>query len=50
MLVTQPQSTAAHVAASAGIDTDIERGMNAARGLDPIVRNKYHNDPANLAA
>lgn len=49
-LVTQHQSTAAHVAASAGIDADIERGMNAARELDPIVRNKYHNDPASLAA
>lgn len=49
-LVTQHQSTTAHVAARAGIDADIERGMNAARELDPIVRNKYHNDPASLAA
>ena len=43
------QSTAKHVAASAAIDDGIERGMAAARKLDSIVRNKYHNDPATLA-
>jgi hypothetical protein len=44
------QSTARHVAASAAIDKGIERGMTAARKLDSIVRNKFHNDPATLAA
>jgi hypothetical protein len=44
------QSSEAHVAASAAIDAEIERGMNAARRLDSIVRNKFHNDPAMLAA
>jgi hypothetical protein len=44
------QSTGKHVAASAAIDKAIERGMTAARKLDSIVRNKFHNDPATLAA
>jgi len=34
----------------AAIKTQIKGAMKAARELDPIVRNKYHNDPANLAA
>jgi hypothetical protein len=49
-LVSRHQSAEAHVAASAAIDVEIERGMNAARRLDSIVRNKFHNDPAMLAA
>jgi len=49
-LVSRHQSAAAHVAASATIDAEIERGMNAARRLDSIVRNKFHNDPGLLAA
>jgi uncharacterized protein (DUF433 family) len=39
-----------HVSATASIETVIERGMNAVRKLDAIVRNKFHNDPATLAA
>ena len=49
-LASGHQSTAKHVAASAAIDKGIERGMTAARKLDSIVRNKFHNDPATLAA
>ncbi|HJQ24417.1 MAG TPA: hypothetical protein VKA60_10920 [Blastocatellia bacterium] len=44
------RNAAAHIAASAAIDTEIERGMTVARRLDPIVRNKYHNNPGVLAA
>jgi hypothetical protein len=40
----------AHVTATASIETVIERGMNAVRKLDAIVRNKFRNDPATLAA
>lgn len=49
-LASGHQSTEKHVAASAAIDKGIERGMTAARKLDSIVRNKFHNDPATLAA
>jgi hypothetical protein len=38
------------VSASVGVDTAREQGMNAVRQLDAIVRNKYRNDPATLAA
>lgn len=36
--------------AAASIDAAIERGMDAIRQLDPIVRNKFHNNHATLAA
>lgn len=36
--------------AAASIDAAIESGMEALRQLDPIVRNKLHNNPATLAA
>ena len=36
--------------AGASIDAAFERGTNALRQLDPIVRNKLHNNPAALAA
>ncbi len=49
-LTSSHQSAEKHVAASAAIDAEIERGMTAARKLDSIVRNKFHNDPATLAA
>ena len=38
------------VAATASIDAAIERGLDALRQLDPIVRNKLHNNTATLAA
>jgi len=44
------QGAGSQVAATAGIDTQIERGMNAVRQLDPIMRNTFASDPATLAA
>lgn len=44
------QGKESHVAATAAIDREIERGMNAVRELDPVVRNKFAADPATLAA
>jgi hypothetical protein len=38
------------ITATASIDAAIERGMDALRELDPIVRNKLHNNTATLAA
>lgn len=38
------------VTASASIDATVGRGLNAVRELDPIVRNKLHDNPALLAA
>lgn len=38
------------VTATAAIDAAIERGMQAARRLDAVVRNKFSNDPARRAA
>jgi hypothetical protein len=43
-------NTEAHVSATAAIDTALESGLNALRKLDAIVRNKFHNDTAILAA
>jgi hypothetical protein len=40
----------AHVSATASVETAAERGMNAVRKLDAIVRNKFRDDPAALAA
>lgn len=39
-----------HISATASIESVIERGMNAARKLDAIVRNKFRDDPATIAA
>jgi hypothetical protein len=41
--------TGARVAATAAIDDAIERGMNAVRELEAIVRNTFRDDPATLA-
>jgi hypothetical protein len=40
----------AHVTATATVESGAERGMNAVRKLDVIVRNTYRNDAATLAA
>lgn len=40
----------AHVSATASVETAAERGMNAVRKLDAIVRNKFRDDHATLAA
>jgi hypothetical protein len=39
-----------HVTATASIKDALKRGVKLVRELDPIVRNKYRNDPATLAA
>lgn len=39
-----------HVLATAAIDEVIEGAMNAVRRLDAVVRNKFRDDPATLAA
>jgi hypothetical protein len=44
------QNRAAQVAATAAIDPCIERGVNTVRELDAIMRNKYANNAASLAA
>jgi hypothetical protein len=38
------------VTATAAIDELIERGLRIARRLDAIIRNKFRDDPARLAA
>ena len=40
----------AHISAMASVETLIERGVNAVRKLDAIVRNKFREDRATLAA
>jgi hypothetical protein len=40
----------AHVSATASVESAAERGMNAVRKLDAIVRNKFREDSATLAA
>jgi hypothetical protein len=44
------QKRGAQVATTAAIDDVIERGVNAARELDIIMRNKFAADPSTLAA
>jgi hypothetical protein len=44
------QGTESHIAATAAIDAEIERGMTAVRQLDPVIRNTFASDPATLAA
>ena len=40
----------AHVSATASVESAAERGMNAVRKLDAIVRNTFRDDTATLAA
>lgn len=47
---TRAQKSGERVAATAAVDAAIERGMNAVRELDAIVRNTFRDDPATLAA
>lgn len=44
------QRRSAQVAATAAIDGAVERGINIVRELDAIMRNKYADDQATLAA
>jgi len=46
----QNSSRETRVSATEAIDTSIERGLTAVRQLDAVVRNKFHDDPATLAA
>lgn len=48
-IARKAQGAGSQVAATAAIDTEIERGMNAVRQLDPVMRNTFANDPATLA-
>lgn len=50
ILNEKAQASGERVSATASIDDEIERGMNAARRLDAIVRNIYRDNPAKLAA
>ncbi|HEV2862474.1 MAG TPA: hypothetical protein VGX48_15785 [Pyrinomonadaceae bacterium] len=45
----QSASKGAGKSASASIDGAIERGLDAVRRLDPIIRNKFSDEPAVLA-
>jgi hypothetical protein len=44
------RNTEAHVTAKAAIKTGRAHGLKLLRKLDPIVRNKFHDDPVTLAA
>jgi hypothetical protein len=44
------QKRESQVAATAAIDSALERGINIVRELDAIMRNQFANDPASLAA
>ncbi|HEY0171934.1 MAG TPA: hypothetical protein VGB98_13010 [Pyrinomonadaceae bacterium] len=46
----QNSGRGAHVTATATVESGAERGMNAVRKLDVIVRNTYRSDAATLAA
>jgi hypothetical protein len=49
-ITEQNRSRDARIAATGSIDEAIERGIAALRQLDAIVRNKFRDDPATLAA
>jgi ElaB/YqjD/DUF883 family membrane-anchored ribosome-binding protein len=40
----------AHVSATASVESAAERGMSVVRTLDAVVRNKFRDEPATLAA
>ena len=46
----QNSGRGAHVTATATVESGAERGMNAVRKIDVVVRNTYRNDAATLAA
>ncbi|HJQ32770.1 MAG TPA: hypothetical protein VJ866_11350 [Pyrinomonadaceae bacterium] len=46
----QNAARAAHVSATATVEANVERGMEVVRSLDALVRNKFPDDPATLAA
>jgi hypothetical protein len=46
----QNAARAAHVSATSAVETSVERGTSVVRSLDALVRNKFRDDPATLAA
>ncbi|HWW77733.1 MAG TPA: hypothetical protein VNZ44_20180 [Pyrinomonadaceae bacterium] len=46
----QNAARAAHVSATAAVELNVERGMEVVRSLDALVRNKFRDEPATLAA
>lgn len=49
-IARKAQGTTSHIAATAAIDKEIERGMKAVRELDPIMRNTFASNAAALTA
>lgn len=49
-ITRKAQGAGSQVAATAAIDAQIERGMDAVRQLDPVMRNTFVTNPAALAA
>jgi hypothetical protein len=49
LIDSRARKNTAGVAATVAIDDAIERGLNAVRELDAIVRNVFRDDPATLA-
>jgi hypothetical protein len=49
-ITDQNSSAGARVAATTAVDSAIERGVTLVRQLDAIIRNKFRDDPATLAA
>lgn len=48
-ITEKAQGKETHVEATAAIDDLVERGVNAVRELDPLMRNTFASDPAKLA-
>ena len=46
----QQRRKRARVSATTGLDDSVERGVNIVRQLDAVVRNKFRDDRATLAA
>ena len=49
-VVSQNMALSAHVGARAAINVTLARGLKAVQRLDAVVRNKFHDDPATVAA
>ena len=49
-ITRKAQGAGSQVAATAAIDAQIERGMDAVRQLDAVMRNTFTTNPAALAA
>jgi len=49
-IVEQNRGAGVRTAATAAVDSAIERGVAAVRQLDAVIRNKFRDDPSTLAA